>query len=271
MKKKIIIIIAVGLLTALAVRSLVRPQAGFADKVVSCLLYPILKIQNSIVSWVRVHGARKASYEELEQQFQQLRTHCTQLQQENVVLAASLDFARDTAEIIEFRKRYDTTEARLAQIILRTLTELEQTCLVDAGSYHGITQDMIAICNNGLVGRVIQVYPFYSKLLLITDKRCKVAAYCSQTGAVGIHEGCNRIDQTAIHHVSHLEKMAPGDLVISSGSGAVFPRGFVVGTVQSWTTDDLSTTVTVQPFVNVQTIKYCYLINSNGVDESAMH
>ena len=66
---------------------------------------------------------------------------------------------------------------------------------------------MIAVFKDCLVGRVVEVYPYYSKVILITDPTCKVAAICTSTNVKGIHEGMLSLTTTKLSFVNHLEEV----------------------------------------------------------------
>lgn len=65
----------------------------------------------------------------------------------------------------------------------------------------------------------------------LSDKTLTKSGALCRLGASGIHEGLNTPSLSALKYVSHLESVAINDLIISSGEGLVFPRGFALGTV----------------------------------------
>ncbi|HVX01058.1 MAG TPA: rod shape-determining protein MreC, partial [Candidatus Babeliaceae bacterium] len=148
----------------------------------------------------------------------------------------------------------------IADIILKQLTPEQQFFLVDAGSHKGITVGMVAVYKNCLVGKVTEVYPFYSKIVLITDSSCKISAFCLRTKAQGIHEGENSLDTTHLSYVSNLEAVQEDDLVLSSGEGLVFPRGFGLARVKYVELKDFKYTILLQPLVDFHTLTQCSLI-----------
>ena len=118
---------------------------------------------------------------------------------------------------------------------------------------------MIAMYKNNIVGRVIYVDPLYSKIALITDKRCKIAVSCVQTKTVGIYEGNNSFEPT-LEFVPHYEKLEIDDLLISTGQGLVYPQGFAVGTIKSFEVQDVAYKTVIQPLIDLQNIEFIYLI-----------
>jgi rod shape-determining protein MreC len=131
---------------------------------------------------------------------------------------------------------------------------------IDRGASKGVQPNMVALYKNCLIGRVSEVYPSYSKVLLITDKTCKIAALCGTTKSSGIHEGLNKKDYCTLNYVSHLCTLEEGELVISSGEGLVFPQGFGLGKIKSFTRKGLFYDVVIEPLVDLKNIEYVYII-----------
>lgn len=58
--------------------------------------------------------------------------------------------------------------------------------------------------------------------------------------------------------------MQEGDLVLSSGEGLIFPRGFALGNVKHYQVNGLLHDVIVEPLINLETINYCYVIQKGA-------
>jgi rod shape-determining protein MreC len=221
--------------------------------------YPFFKIQQSVISPL-VDFIQ--SYQEQKKAFARLKM----LEQENENLRArlieahaSLDYVSEVQELVEYRKQFDELSGRIVKVLSRNLSEREHTVLIDRGSYHGIELDMVAVHKNCLVGRVSEVYPFYSKVTLITDKTCKVAAYCKNTKATGIHAGENSI-QTSLQRVNHLSALEGSDAILSSGEGLIFPQGFLIGYIQEVYYDGVYKTARIKPAIDVTTLSCCIIL-----------
>jgi len=237
---------------------------GILERVSSYVVYPLLVVQNKVVTPVKVFLQKRETLAVLELRHKELQEERNQLLAQTIQLRAALDHAHDIKELVDFKKRYDTSHAKLAHIILKHVSEQSHYYLLDKGSEHGIRLNMVAVNKNCLVGKVVEVYPYYSKLLLVTDTSCKVSACCVSTKVDGIHEGINNILQTSLQHVSHLDSVEVNDLVFSSGQGLIFPKGFALGKIQSYESDGLYYAIAVEPLIDVHAISYCYLITKGA-------
>ncbi len=219
------------------------------QRTASYLVFPVIYLQHKLIDPLK---QCQPSSIVLQEAYEQLLS-------EYIKLQALIHFNDDTHELRSFRQRY-TTDHVLAQVMQRYVGADEQYILIDKGAHHGIEEQMVLVYKDMLVGRVHQVFPFYSKCILITDQRCKVAAYCAQTKAQGITRGTNQPDCIELHHVSHLCALQQDDLLISSGEGLIFPRGFGIARITTFHKDGLMYTVLCKPLVDLTTLNYCYVV-----------
>lgn len=182
------------------------------------------------------------------------------LLRELVALKGAHDYLDDSRECQEFKKRYEDGASLAVQIIGTHFSDQAHYYYIDAGENRGIQKDMVVIYDNCLVGRVSEVFPHYSKVMLITDKECHVAVRCTETGSCGIHTGGNIIDQTVMEYVNHLDPLYEDDLVISHGEGLVFPRGFAVGRIASYTLDGVQYKVAIKPLIDLSQLTHCLVL-----------
>lgn len=231
----------------------------------SFLLYPVIKIQHIIVLPLQKYFKKRKKNNRLQERIAFLKEQNANLLAENIKLNTIHENLEKTEELIRFREKYALKDASLAQIIMKQFSECEHSFLVDCGSMHGISVDMVAVYKNCLVGRVSHVYPYYSKVILITDSDCKVAAYCHLSKARGIHEGCNKKRQTMLQFVSHLHELKENDLVISSGEGLIFPQGFCLGRIQSFVSEGLYYKILIKPMLQFNELEFCYLIKKGQI------
>lgn len=242
-----------------AIHKCIFRVSGVVESVASTLVYPVLKVQNSIASTVKKISTMYTKKRALHDQIKFLKEQNESLIAENITILSSQLFFDNTKELVRFKERYDVSKASLAHIIMKQFTSYEHSFLVDCGTVHGIEVDMVAVYKNCLVGRVEQVYPYYSKVRLISDSACKVAAYCRLSHARGIHEGCND-HYSSLQFVSHLAQLKPNDIIISSGEGLIFPQGFGIGRIDSFESDGLYYKIRVKPLLKLDELDYCYLI-----------
>ena len=230
----------------------------------SYITYPIVLWDSYVTGPIKHKLDSWTSLDALQREYEDLKVENDALRALNIKLESTLSFAQEINEVVEYKSRYDTQQMKLAHIIQRHIADDTHYVLLDVGANDSISTDMVAVYKNCLVGRVVEVYPYYSKLLLITDSRCKISAACMNTNVHGIHEGTCTTDTTKLSHVSHLLKLEDSDYIVSTGEGLVFPKGFGLGTIKYFEQDGIQYKVCVNPLINIQSINYCYIIKKNN-------
>jgi rod shape-determining protein MreC len=91
-----------------------------------------------------------------------------------------------------------------------------------------VREDMAVVCPEGLVGRVYDVAPRISWILPLVHPDCRVSALVRRSRVLGIVEW-RPGRELVLAKIPRLADVAPGDLVVSSGLGGVFPAGWPVG------------------------------------------
>lgn len=237
---------------------------GKLERSSSYLIYPVLVMQHSVVAPIKNYFNRRRSVEELSAALAKAQQERDCAVAQNIELNALIDYSQNVAELLDFKQKYLTENAFIAQVIAKNFSEQGHYFLLDAGERKGVHVDMVAVLNNCLLGKVVEVYPLYSKLMLITDKKCKVAAHCVKTKSAGIYEGTNDLQAGRLNHISHLAQVSDEDLVLSSGEGLIFPKGFGLGKIRSYQSQGLFYNITLEPLVDLRSIQYCALLERDG-------
>lgn len=233
---------------------------GVIDTLSSYVMYPVLVVQNSIVSPIKFYFQKRQTLHECYALITRLQNERNDLLAQNVQLNAMISYENEIQELVDFKKQYQQAQGVVAQVLVKNFSEQSHYFLIDKGADAGIKPDMVAVYKNCLLGKVVEVFPQYSKLILITDKLCKVAAYCPHTQATGIHEGNNQEQFSGMKYVSHLAQVEPEDLVLSSGDGLIFPKGFALGKIKTCNPEGLFYDVSVELLYDLREIDHCFVM-----------
>lgn len=119
-----------------------------------------------------------------------------------------------------------------AQVIGRNPSSWFSTITIDRGSFHGIQVDMPVVNHQGLVGKVIQVSTYSSKVQLIISSESGTSGIVQRTRDNGVVIGLSiPVGYCRITRLPVGSEVELGDLIISSDLTGVFPRGLVIGRV----------------------------------------
>ncbi len=191
-------------------------------------------------------------------------TSAQTLREENDRLQTEVERLQQVqSQFEEFRLRHNRLQALLdfqetsklktvaASVIGRDATNWSRTITLDRGSGAGLAENMPVITHEGIVGHLILVSGSKSQALLISDHRGAVDSLIQRSRASGVFVST---PQGAGHlkYVPEDVEVKPGDIVISSGLGDLYPKGLVVGKVETvkQNGDGLFQSVEVAPAVD---------------------
>lgn len=149
--------------------------------------------------------------------------------------------------------RTDEREAVPARVLYRSEGLVTGTIVVDQGRVDGVRENSVCISSEGLVGVVCSVGETTSEVLPITCPSVNVSCVTWPAGAYGILQSSS--DGTLnLVHVDITSQVGPGDQVLTSRYGGVFPDGILVGTVTGVTSGEpgLALRLTVEPSVDFE-------------------
>jgi len=138
---------------------------------------------------------------------------------------------QDLRQLLELRQRAEL-ETTAAEIIAAGASPEFRTVTIDKGSTDRLATDMAVISPAGVVGRVILSSPRASKVQLLVDRNAAAGAIVERSRAQGVVVGLGA-DGLRMDYVPGTADVKPGDLVVTSGIDGIYPKGFVIGTVDT--------------------------------------
>jgi rod shape-determining protein MreC len=156
---------------------------------------------------------------------QEVQTLQIRLQQERAE-AQRTDNLRQLLELRE-RAQLDTTAA---EVIAGPASPEFQTVTIDKGSSDGLATDMAVISPAGVVGRLILPSRRASKVQLLIDVNAAAGALIERTRVQGVVVGAGS-GLLKMRYVPGTADVKTGDLVVTSGIDGIYPKGFVIGTI----------------------------------------
>lgn len=132
-----------------------------------------------------------------------------------------------------------------------------QTVIINKGRRHGIGMDTPVLTPDGVVGRVNQVSPHYSTILLLTDPNSSIPVRGRRTRTNGVLCGLGTLQNLQVKHVPQNSPLQEGEVLVTSGLAGLFPEGLPIAQVTQVNVSDLSLFKKVQarPLVNVERLE----------------
>ena len=215
-------------------------KSGFLEKSSATISYPFILVCSKISSPIKKYLTKRKNSKNLSKTIEQLKENNETLLAENIQLKATLNYKNLSSDLLNFQKRYNLQSGIVAKILIKNFDTSQHYFWINKGEKDGVKKDMAAIYKFQLVGRTTEVYNHISKVLLISDSNCKIAAFTNENNAKGIVRGTNKKNFCELAYVSHLFKIQKGDFVLSSGKGLIFPEGFCLGKITNYETKEKS-------------------------------
>ena len=192
-------------------------------------LVPVTKLADMVEgfqSYARIYEQNQELRREL-QQMKAWKEAAVQLEQQNAKLLA------------QNQVRLDPKLTSVSGVVLADSgSPFRQSVLLNVGSRDGIVDGWATMDGLGLVGRIAGVGQTTSRVILLTDASSRIPVTIQPSGQKAILAGDNS-SLPPVEFLESPEQVKPGDRVVSSGDGGVFPAGILVGQVAQSTDNRL--------------------------------
>jgi len=191
---------------------------------------PLARVGNFFTSPVRRWTAEVNAGVISEEDAKTLYKQNTELRQQVIDLEEKLLEYQNLELLFQAQKNPDYKGVP-ARVIGIPANAWDQVITINKGTKDGFDVSMPVVGPHGLLGQIVEVGPNYSKVRLITDRRSGVACMLQRSRTLGIATG-SLSGTLTLEFVANEAEVEPGDVVITSGLGGIYPEGLVVGEVQ---------------------------------------
>jgi rod shape-determining protein MreC len=167
------------------------------------------------------------SYESLQQQNRQLRR---ELRQMKIWKEAAVQLEQENARLRDLNKlRVDPKLIAITgDVLADSGSPFRQSLLVNVGARDGLRDGWAALDGVGLVGRIAGLGQETARVLLITDSSSQIPAVIQPSGQRALIVGDNSL-APPIEFLENPDLVRPGDRIVTSGDGTVFPPDLLIG------------------------------------------
>jgi rod shape-determining protein MreC len=201
-----------------------RMRTGLIDRVVPSFEWafaPVTQLSQMVAgfqSYARIYEQNQELRREL-QKMQAWKEAAVQLEQENSKLLAQNNVRIDPA-----------LTSVTGVVMVDSGTAFRQSVLLNVGAQDGIVDGWATMDGLGLVGRISGVGQRTSRVVLLTDPSSRIPVTIQPSGDRALLNGDNT-PLPVLDFVEAPDNVRPGDRVVTSGDGGVFPPGLLVGQV----------------------------------------
>lgn len=172
-------------------------------------------------------------------------------------------------EYLGMKTKYPSFTFEEGMVLSRSSGNYVTGYTLNRGTLHGVDVNMAVVTNEGVIGFVSEVGSTWCKVSTILESESSVGAYIPRSGDVGIICGDLTLGREGYCKFSYVESDADiqvGDRILSSGIASFYPPDLSIGVVESIQIDEYSrtTTATVRPAVDFESLKYMLIVTGYG-------
>lgn len=225
---KRLLVIVCFLLCIIIIQSRNKEISGPFKGLLGNILNPVVYLANGFFGGISGLWHSYVALVGVQAQNDEYKRLIDNLTQENVLLREKVSQSERLHDLLRFNEAYDFST--VASNVIGASDGYVKHIVIDRGSLDGVEKDDPVIGFHGLVGRVSRTFATTSEVGVILNISSNVSVMNSRTRAVGILRGDGR-GHLFIDYYDRLDEVLPGDVIITSGLGRLFPKGIPVGRV----------------------------------------
>jgi len=191
----------------------------------------------------------------------------TDLAAERSVLVEYREENRRLKELLSFLVGFPEEE-RLSMLPARVIgmpgSRVIERIEIDRGITDHVEPGMAVVVPQGLVGKVVRVFPRRSLVEPLSSASSAVSVVTERGRVRGIvrprYVGAAELASWNLEYVPSSSDVVEGDLVVTSGLGGMYPAGITVGTVGSVADGPLTMRVTLRLAVEPSTVEQVFVV-----------
>jgi rod shape-determining protein MreC len=196
------------------------------------------------------------------QDYENLRQDVEKVQAENARLRAELDFPKGR------EYRYIA-----AEVIAKDPVNLFEAIIINKGQGAGVEKDQTVVAFQdgveGLVGRIVEVGPFSSKVMPIYDQDSYISARFMRSRYEGLVHGAGiRDDSLELEYVrkSARREIQYGDLIVTSGANSLYPKDIYIGKLTSVNSREWESSLIIElePIIDFARLEYVHILQGES-------
>ena len=160
------------------------------------------------------------------------------LKTENLLLQGRMQkLAALTEQNVRLRELLNSSalvneKVEVAELIGMDPNPFTHRIIINKGERDGVVLGQPVLDARGLMGQVVELMPYTSRVLLLTDSTHSIPVQVNRNGLRAIASGTGNPERLELRHVADTADIKEGDLLVSSGLGQRFPAGYPVATVK---------------------------------------
>ena len=142
------------------------------------------------------------------------------------------------AENVRLRELLNSSADLDASVLVAEIIGLDadpnrQELVINKGTGSEVVTGQAVLDAQGLIGQVVEAGPLSSRVLLLTDASHAMSVQVNRNGVRAVLAGTGQVGGLRLLYVPDTADIQKGDLLVSTGLGQRYPRGYPVATITS--------------------------------------
>ena len=243
------------------------PQVRVLRLWTMAVMAPIERVSTNTGHGIRAAWTNYVDLRTVRQQNKDLQGELARLRLQRAELAEDALEAQRLRTLLDFKRHYVSSMV-VAQVIGTSGSDSSRLLTLDKGYHDGLKADMAVITPDGVVGKLRDVFPNTSQLLLLNDPTSGAGVMLETTRIRAILRG-DASGRIEINNLTPDDRIKAGERVLTSGGDQVFPRGLPVGVIESIAPDPEHqpyTAIVLKPAANLFRLEEVLIITGQGAN-----
>ena len=195
------------------------------------LFAEVQRVSSTVVSSLRGGWTNYVSLRDVRAENDALKAQLAEAQIQLQEQRALADRSKGLLATLELRDR-SNLKTIAAEVIGAGASMDFKTVTIDKGTSDHVGPDMAVVAPSGVVGRVVVPSARAAKVQLLTDRSAAAGVLIARSRSQGVVVGTGD-ELLRMEYVSEVADVTVGDSVVTSGIDGIYPKGYVVGTVEA--------------------------------------
>lgn len=249
------------ILICMVVSTVKSEKNRVVSDITGIVMTPIEKAFTAVNNLLDYGGSYFADMDELKKENAELKSKIIIMNEqlsESSSLRSENERLRTLVDLKEKNKNYEMVAA--------TVTAIDPSgwysyFIIDRGTDDGLSLNAVVMDSGGVIGSIKNIGSTWAKVVTITSPGTACGAEVTRTGDTGIIEGDSALDGLCrMTSIGKETSITPGDYIVTSGSGDIYPPGLTIGRIKEISDGEISKTAVIEPTGNVKTPKEVMVI-----------
>lgn len=231
-----IALIVVVVILVITTFSSKKDDASIIDNATNTALEPVVEGTYNVSISIKDFFQRLFALRQVDKDFAELKGKINKLEVENQFMKDLQLENQRLVELLGYMEKNPEYKYISARVIAKDPGSWFMEFTINRGTNDGVEVDMAVANQYGLIGRIIQTTKNTADVITLIDSRSAAAGVVERSRDQGIVKGAQDPEsKNPLCYLDHLPNDAdliPGDIVLSSSLGGIFPKGIVIGEIQ---------------------------------------